>query len=117
MAVLSWEKSSCQIDTPTVWKMFRYLLSLSRSCSSARLRSVTSLLVSSTPAGRPSSARCSDQRLATTTCAPARVVWTSSPSHRPVRRSSDSISWSGAGNTVRISRWETCPTASALAHP
>ncbi len=64
------------------------------------LRSVMSLLVSSSEIGF-SPSNCSAQRLATTTSVPSRRVWTNSPSQRPVRVSSAVISLKGAGKSVR----------------
>ena len=53
--------------------------------------------------GSSCSSRSSDHRLATTTRAPSAVTFVSSPSQRPVRRSSAAISSRGSGNSVRRS--------------
>ena len=53
-------------------------------------------MVSSVATGCPVSSRCRDHRLATVTCAPSRLVWTSSPSQRPVRSSAAANTTFGA---------------------
>ena len=84
-----------------------------RSCASAALLAVTSRLVSSTSGGCPPGRRTSSWRLSTTTRRPSRVVWTSSPIHRPSRSSRTSSGSSGTTRTVASRSWLRRPIASA----
>ena len=89
----------------------------SRRSSSARLRSVISVLICSHPTGVPFWSRHNVQRLATVIRRPLRVLCTSSPSQLPSWKSVSLISSNGTGNLVCNNLPRPCVTASCFVHP
>jgi hypothetical protein len=59
---------------------FSMMAAACRSLISARLRSVTSRVISRIEVVLPSTSRTVAQRVSTTTCSPSLRVWSSSPS-------------------------------------
>ena len=76
MAALTFENPLPRSIRPQSGKCSDICLA-SRSSASARLRSVTSLLVSIVATGRPRLSCCKDHLLATVTRVPSRFAWTS----------------------------------------
>ncbi len=91
--------------------------STSAGAVSGGLRSAMSRLASTMAIGTDAASRSKVQRLATAARVPSLRVWTSSPSHLPVRISCASIWSSGTGKIVFSSAWPTRPTASPAFQP